>query len=150
MTTIFLMFFVTVCLVSVGLSSSPVICICRSDADLYLLWPPLFILKLIVMSLMEQAFIMAVTCTKFIFKSYSAEWTVDVRFLNLSEPCHLGERKLGASSLHILPSSSRGGAKREKITTLGLWNRIYPLYNCWSIYFSNPQEFEMSLLFEIM
>ena len=105
---------------------------------------PLFFLKLIVMSLMEQAFIMAVTCIKFIFKSYSAEWTVDVRFLNLSEPCHLGERKLGASSLHILPSSSRGGAKKEKITTLGLWNRIYPLYNCWSTYFSNSQELKMS------
>ncbi|XP_039834265.1 uncharacterized protein LOC120695000 [Panicum virgatum] len=60
------------------------------------------------------------------------------------------ERKLGASSLHILPSSSRGGAKKEKITTLGLWNRIYPLYNCWSTYFSNSQELKMSRLFEIM
>jgi hypothetical protein len=56
-------------------------------------------------------------------REYFAQRTVYVNFLNLSEQCHLGERKLGVSSLHILPSSSgvlRITGDEKSSTTNGL------------------------------
>lgn len=58
-----------------------------------------------------------------------------MHFLNLSEPCYLGERKLGLSSPHILPSSSRvvqiTGNKKSSTTNglLHVLNELAPWRN---------------------